>query len=111
MAESEQSSDMVWTCSEENALREGEREWEDQLGSVAVTQVRGDGTWTKMLAVGVGTRGRKDSGVGGESDRAGEVEEGGALVSGLAQCVDVGGGAVAEMGNTGGGAGCFWEQM
>lgn len=29
--ESEPRSDMVWACSEETALREGERKWEDQL--------------------------------------------------------------------------------
>lgn len=40
-------------------------------------------------------------GVGGPSDRAGEVEKGDAQASGLAQSVDEDGGAVAEMGSTG----------
>lgn len=35
----------------------GERKWEDQVGSPAVSQMRGDGAWTKMLAVEVGGSG------------------------------------------------------
>lgn len=44
------------------------------------------------------------NGVGGKSDREGEVEKSGALVSGLVWVV--GGAAAAEKGSTGGGAGC-----
>lgn len=49
------------------------------------------------------------NGVGGKSDREGEVEKSGALVSGLVWVL--GGGVAAEMGSIGGGAGCTWEQM
>lgn len=50
-------------------------------------------------------------GVGGQSDRAREVEKGGVQVSGLAQSVDEDGGAVAEMGSPGRGARYTWKQM
>lgn len=71
--------------------RRGERKQEDQVGSTAVSQVRGNGAWTKMLAVGVGRsrciRIELAGSFAAESDRAGKTEEVGVSVSGLAPCV------------------------
>lgn len=112
MVESEQRSKVVWAY----LCRRGERKQEDQVGSTAVSQVRGNGAWTKMLAVGVGRSGcirvEPAGSFAAGIDRAGKAEEVGAPVSGLwPRVYVVGDGADAEMESIEGETGGTWEQM
>lgn len=119
MVESEQRSTVGWAWSEETAWWWGWEGREEAGGAVrkhcshpgerrcrliggvhsAVWVARGGRIWVEPAGHG---------GVGGQSDRAGEVEKGGTQVSGLAH---EDGDAVAEMGSPGRGAGHTWKQM